>query len=606
MVEGREEHIRSIVAALPEKPGVYQYYDSKNTIIYVGKAKNLKRRVSSYFNKNQQSIKTQHLVNRIYDIIYVVVESESDALLLENNLIKKYQPRYNVLLKDGKTYPWLCITKEDYPRIFKTRTVFKGAEYFGPYSSVWVLDTLLELIGSSYPVRRCRMPMKEEEVRNGKYKVCLQYYIHNCKGCCVGHQSKEEYNAMIAEIRQIAKGNINDLSKALLERMEALAEECRFEEAQAVKEKYIALQRYQSKTVITTTSDNNIDVFGYVEDEDIAFINILHINYGSITQALTLEYHKRMDESREELLATAIFEMRGRIHSEAKTIVVPFEPYMTMEGVEMVLPQKGDKKKLLELSQSNAKQYKFDRLKRNEKLNPEQRSIRILKNLQDTLKLEKIPMHIECFDNSNISGDSAVAGCVVYKKGKPSKNDYRRFNIKTVVGPDDYASMQEVVHRRYSRLIEEGHPLPDLIIADGGKGQMESIRKVIEDELHLDIPIAGLAKNNRHQTNELLYGFPPKAIGLKPDDILFKFLAGIQNEVHRYAIEFHREKRSKKQTRSELDEIKGVGEKTKQELLRSFKSVKRVSSASLEDIEKVVGKHRASVVYEHFHKPEGL
>lgn len=597
----REEHIKSIVAALPDTPGVYQYLDENGKIIYVGKAKNLKRRVSSYFNKTAQNVKTAILVKKIHNIKYIVVKSESDALLLENNLIKKYQPRYNVLLKDGKTYPWLCITKEPFPRVFKTRQVFKGAEYYGPYSSVWVLETMLDLIRSIYPIRRCKLRLNEEDIAKGKFKLCLQYHIHNCLGCCEGLQSKNDYDRMIAEIRQIAKGNSRELARILLKEMERLATELRFEEAQAIKEKYLAIEQYREKTVITTTKDDNIDVFGYTEDENIAFVNILHITEGAISQGFTIEYHKKMDESKEELLSMAILELRDRIGSNAKEVIVPFEPYMEIEGVDFILPQKGDKHKLLELSEANARQYKLDRLKRGEKLNPEQRSTRILKNLQEFLKLDKIPAHIECFDNSNISGSDAVAGCVVFKMGKPSKNDYRKYNIKTVVGPDDYASMKEVVFRRYKRLVDEGSPLPDLIIADGGKGQMESIRQAVEDELGLKIPIAGLAKNSKHQTNELLFGFPPKSVGLKPNDPVFKFLGTIQNEVHRYAIGFHRDKRSKSQTHSELDDIKGIGPKTRDELLSSFKSVKRIKNASLEELGKIIGTNRASIIYNHFH-----
>lgn len=596
-----EEHIRTIVSGLPESPGVYQYFDREGNIIYVGKAKNLKRRVSSYFNKNGQSVKTAILVKKIYDLKYIVVKSESDALLLENNLIKKYQPRYNVLLKDGKTYPWLCITKEEFPRVFKTRQVFRGAEYFGPYSSVWVLETLLDLIKKIYPIRSCRLPLTETDIKNGKYKLCLQYHIHNCAGCCNGLQSREDYNRMISEIREIAKGNSQELTKYLLAEMNRLASEYKFEEAQKLKEKYVALLQYQNKTVITTTGDDNIDVFGYVEDDDIAFINILHINKGSITQGFTIEYHKKLDENREELLSMAILELRDRIHSNAKQLLVPFTPYMEMDGIEFIIPQRGDKKKLLDLAESNARQYKFDRLKQNEKLNPEQRNTRILKSLQDALKMEKIPMHIECFDNSNISGTSAVAACVVFKKGKKSKTDYRKYNIKTVCGPDDYASMKEVVTRRYKRLMEEGSPLPDLIIADGGKGQMESIRQGVEDNLNLQIPIAGLAKNSKHKTNELLYGFPAKTVNLKPGDPVFKFLSSIQDEVHRFAIEFHRDKRSKNQLHSELDDIKGIGKKTAEELLKHFKSIKRLKSAEFSEIEKIIGTHRASIIYSYFH-----
>lgn len=595
------EHINAIVSTLPETPGVYQYFDKEGKIIYVGKAKNLKRRVSSYFNKTAQNIKTSLLVKKIANIKYIVVNSESDALLLENNLIKKYQPRYNVLLKDGKTYPWLCITKEEFPRVFKTRQVLKGAEYYGPYSSVWVLETMLDLIRSIYPIRRCKLKLNQEDIDNGKFKLCLQYHIHNCLGCCTGLQSKEDYNHMIEEIRQIAKGNSRELANLLLKEMKRLAAELRFEEAQEIKEKYEAIEQYREKTVITTTKDDNIDVFGYTEDENIAFINILHTTEGAISQGMTIEFHKKMDESKEELLSMAILELRERIGSTATEIIVPFKPYIEIDGINFIIPQKGDKHKLLELSEANARQYKIDRLKRGEKLNPEQRSTRILKSLQEFLHLEKTPYHIECFDNSNISGSDAVAACVVFKKGKASKSDYRKYNIKTVSGTDDYASMKEVVYRRYKRLTEEGSPLPDLIIADGGKGQMESIRQAVEDELGLKIPIAGLAKNSKHQTNELLFGFPPKNIGLKPNDPVFKFLGGIQNEVHRFAINSHREKRSKKQIHSELDEIKGIGTKSREDLLSAFKTVSRIKKAKIEDIVNVIGKHRASVVYSYFH-----
>ena len=595
------DHIKQLVAALPNTPGVYQYFNQEGKIIYVGKAKNLKRRVSSYFNKSQQSAKVTALVKHIYDLKYIVVESETDALLLENNLIKQYQPHYNILLKDGKTYPWLCITKEEYPRIFKTRQVMRGAEYFGPYSSVWVLDTLLDLIRSIYPVRTCKMPLFTDKIEAGKYKLCLEYHIKNCMGPCEGKQSKEEYQKMIAEIREIAKGNSSVITSMLQNEMKQLAAEYRFEEAAAVKAKYDALLQYRNKTVITTTATENMDVMSYEEDGNAVYINMLHIVEGSIVKGLTIEYNKLMDEAPEEVLAMGMLELRDRLGSKAKTVLVPFIPSIELDGVTLSIPQRGDKKKLLDLSAQNVKQYKVDKYKISEKLNPEQRQTQVLNALKEHLKLEKLPMHIECFDNSNISGDSAVAACVVYKKAKPSKQDYRKYTIKTVQGPDDYASMREGVFRRYKRMLDEQTPLPDLIVADGGIGQMESIRQVIEDELQLNIPIAGLAKNDKHQTRELLFGFPPQSIGLKATDACFKFLAGMQEEVHRYAIEFHRDKRSKKQTASELDEIKGIGLETKNKLLLTFKSVKRIKEATLENLENCIGKHRASIVYEYFH-----
>ena len=595
------DHIKQLVSALPNSPGVYQYFNQEGTIIYVGKAKNLKRRVSSYFNKKEQSAKVAALVKHIYDLKYIVVETENDALLLENNLIKQYQPHYNILLKDGKTYPWLCITKEEFPRIFKTRQIMRGAEYFGPYSSVWVLDTLLELIRSIYPIRTCKFPLFTDKINQGKYKLCLEYHIKNCKGPCEGKQSKEEYQKMIAEIREIAKGNSSVITGMLTQEMKQLAAEYRFEEAAAVKAKLDALLQYRTKTVITTTATENMDVVGYEEDGSAVYINMLHIIEGSIVKGLTIEYNKQMDEPAEDVLAMGILELRDRLQSTAKTILVPFMPAIALDGVNINIPIRGDKKKLLDLSAQNVKQYKVDKYKLSEKLNPEQRQTQVLNALKEHLKLDKLPLHIECFDNSNISGDSAVAGLVVYKKGKPSKQDYRKYTIKTVQGPDDYASMREVVYRRYKRMIDEQTPLPDLIVADGGVGQMESIRQVIEDELKLNIPIAGLAKNDKHQTRELLFGFPPQTIGLKANDPCFKFLAGMQEEVHRYAIEFHRDKRSKKQTASELDQIKGIGEETKNKLLLTFKSVKRIKESTLENLENCIGKHRASIVYNHFH-----
>ncbi|MEE1174020.1 MAG: excinuclease ABC subunit UvrC [Paludibacteraceae bacterium] len=595
------DHIKQLVAALPNTPGVYQYFNQEGTIIYVGKAKNLKRRVSSYFNKKEQTAKVTALVKHIYDLKYIVVENETDALLLENNLIKQYQPHYNILLKDGKTYPWLCITKEEFPRIFKTRQVMRGAEYFGPYSSVWVLDTLLELIRSIYPIRTCKFPLFTDKIDQGKYKLCLEYHIKNCKGPCEGKQSKEDYQKMVAEIREIAKGNSSVITSMLTQEMKDLAAQYRFEEAAAAKAKLDALLQYRTKTVITTTATETMDVMGYEEDGSSVYINMLHIVEGSIVKGLTIEYNKQLDEPAEDLLAMGILELRQRLNSTAKQVLVPFMPAIQLDGISMSIPQRGDKKKLLDLSAQNVKQYKVDKYKQSEKLNPEQRQTQLLGTLKEVLKLDKIPLHIECFDNSHISGDSAVAACVVFKKAKPSKKDYRKYTIKTGQGADDYASMREVVYRRYKRMIDEQTPLPDLIIADGGIGQMESIRQVIEDDLKLNIPIAGLAKNEQHQTRELLFGFPPKTIGLKPTDACFKFLAQIQEEVHRFAIEFHRDKRSKKQTASTMDEIKGIGEETKNKLLLTFKSVKRIKEATLENLENCIGKHRASIVYDYFH-----
>jgi len=595
------DYIKQQILLLPDSPGVYQFFNNEGVIIYVGKAKNLKRRVSSYFNKVHDSAKTNILVKHIYDLKYIVVNSENEALLLENNFIKKYQPRYNVLLKDGKTYPWLCITKEPFPRVFKTRSIVKGADFFGPYSSVWTLDTLLDLVRELYPIRTCRLPLTEDTIAANKFKVCLQYHIHNCTGVCEGLQSHLDYRKMIDEIKEIAKGNSHEITNYLLAQMRELAEKQRFEEAQKIKEKYDSIVKYQSKTVITTTSDDNLDVFAYDEDENSAYINILRIAKGSVIQGFTIEYQKKIEEEKEELLAFAILELRERLKSSSKTLIVPFHPDLSLDSVEIVVPQRGDKKKLLELSTQNVRQYKLDKLKQAERLNPDQRSIRLMKEIQDVLHLPTLPQTIECFDNSNISGNDAVAACVVFKKTRPSKKDYRKYIIKTVDGPDDYASMQEVVRRRYVRIINEGTTLPDLIITDGGKGQMEVVRQVIEDELHLQIPIAGLAKDHHHRTSELLYGFPPATIGLKPTDFLFKFLASIQDEVHRFAISFHRDKRSKNQTASELDLIPGIGEKTKIDLLKEFKSLKRIQNAEKSDLEKIIGTHRASIIYTYFH-----
>lgn len=597
----RLDYLKSIISIMPSTPGVYQYFNKAGDIIYVGKAKNLKRRVSSYFNKEHDSVKTNILVNNIYDLKYICVNSEADALLLENNLIKKYQPRYNILLKDGKTYPWLCITKEPFPRVFKTRQVFKGADYFGPYPSSYTLDLLLELIREIYPVRTCKLNILPHEISKGKYDLCLQYHIKKCNAPCVGYQSQEDYNAFINEIREIAKGRSHIITDYLLKKMNNLAADYRFEEAQEIKNKYDSIVNYQSKTVITTTSDNDIDVFAYDEDEQSAFINMLRINGGCVVQGFTIEYKKTLDEPKEEIFALAIVELRDRFKSISNQIIVPFIPDVELENAEFIVPLRGDKKKLLDLSIQNVKQFRVDKYKQSEKLNPEQRTTKILKDIQDKLHLDKLPNHIECFDNSNISGTNAVAACVVYKKAKPSKKDYRKYIIKTVDGVDDYASMREVVYRRYSRMVNEGTPLPDLILTDGGKGHIESVRQVVVDCLHLDIPIVGLAKNDKHTTSEVLVGFPPQSIGLKPTDSLLRFLAEIQEEVHRFAISFHRDKRSKGQVSSELDSIKGIGETSKKALLKHFKSVKRISLASLEELKEILPTSRASIVYTYFH-----
>lgn len=596
-----DDYIKKQLLLLPDSPGVYQFFNAEGVIIYVGKAKNLKRRVASYFNKVHDSVKTTILVKHIRDIKYIVVNSENEALLLENNFIKKYQPRYNILLKDGKTYPWLCITREAFPRVFKTRTIVKGADYFGPYSSVWTLDVLLELVRELYPIRTCRLPLTQESIAANKFKVCLQYHIHNCTGVCEGLQSQLDYRKMIDEIKEIAKGNSHAITDYLVTQMHELSENQQFEEAQKIKEKHDSIVKYQSKTVITTTNDDNLDVFAYDEDENSVYINILRIAKGSVIQGFTIEYQKKLEEEKEELLAFAILELRHRLKSSSKTLIVPFYPDLSLDNIEIIIPQRGDKKKLLDLSMQNVRQYKLDKLKQAERLNPDQRAIRLMKEIQTVLHLPNLPQTIDCFDNSNISGSDAVAACVVFKKARPSKKDYRKYIIKTVQGPDDYASMQEVVRRRYTRMINEGASLPDLIITDGGKGQMEVVRRVLEDELHVQIPIAGLAKNQRHHTSELLFGFPPAAIGLKPTDFLFKFLASVQDEVHRFAITFHRDKRSKNQTVSELDSIKGIGEKTKIQLLNVFKSLKRIQNAEKLELEKIIGTHKASIIYDYFH-----
>ena len=599
-MEKEVSHVKQIVLSLPDSPGVYQYLNDKNEIIYVGKAKNLKRRVSSYFNKEQQSVKTRVLVKQIADIKYIVVESEQDALLLENSLIKKHQPRYNILLKDGKTYPWICVKNEFFPRIFKTRNMVKdGSTYYGPYTYLPAIHILLELISELYPIRNCKLNLTPDNINEGKFKVCLQYHIKKCKGCCEGLQSLEEYNKNIGEIKLLLKGELGELEKTLKEKMMFLAEELKFEEAQNIKDKLDALARYKAKSTIVNPSLTNIDTFAIEIDENDAFVNFLKVTNGTISQAYTLEYKIRTDEEKEEILATAITELRERFKSTSREIIVPFEIGYEFKNTVITIPQKGDKRKLLDLSIQNVKQYRFDRMKQMEKFNPEQRATKMLKAIQNLLQLDKIPVQIECFDNSNIQGSDAVAACVVYKMAKPSKNDYRKYNIKTVVGPDDYASMKEVVRRRYSRLMEEEQPLPQLIIADGGIGQMEVIREVVEDELHLGIPIAGLAKNEKHRTKELIFGFPPRIINLDPTDETFRFFASIQDEVHRFAIKFHREKRSKNMIRTELD-IKGIGEKTQESLIKKFKSVKRIKELSFEELSAEIGKNKARIIVDYF------
>lgn len=593
------EYLKGIVLNLPEGPGIYQYLNKEGVIIYVGKAKNLKRRVYSYFSKDHQSAKTRMLVSKIADIRYIVVNSEEDALLLENNLIKKYKPRYNVLLKDDKTYPSICISNEYFPRIYKTRKIIRdGSNYFGPYSHVPSMMALLELIKKLYPLRTCHLALTPENIAQGKFKVCLEYHIKNCKGPCIGKQSHEEYMQQIAQARELLKGNTQKVSNALMEEMKRLAEEMKFEEAQKLKEQYMLIESYRAKSEVVSSVLHHIDVFSIETDENTAYINYLHITNGCINQAFTFEYKVRMNESKEELLQLGIVEMRERYKSTSKEIIVPFELDMEMNGVTFTIPKKGEKKHLLDLSLMNVKQYKVDRLKQAEKLNPEQRSVRLMKEIQAQLQLEKMPNHIECFDNSNIQGSDAVAACVVFKKAKPSKKDYRKYLIRTVVGPDDYASMQEVVRRRYSRILEEQGELPDLILTDGGKGQMEVVRQVIEDELHLQISIVGLAKNNRHRTSEVLFGFPPQTLGIKQGTPLFHLLENIQDEVHRFAITFHREKRSKSQIASALDHIKGIGDKRKTALLKTFKSVARIRQASLEEIAEVIGESAAKSVKE--------
>lgn len=600
--EKRISYLKGIVSRLPDKPGSYQFYDDEHTIIYVGKAKNLKSRVSSYFHTEVDRFKTKVLVSKIHDISYTVVNTEEDALLLENSLIKKYNPRYNVLLKDGKTYPSICVTNEFFPRIFKTRTINKKwGSYYGPYSHIGSMYAILELIKELYHPRTCNQPITKDGVETGKYKVCLDYHIKKCMGPCVGKQTYEDYQKNINQAREILKGNSRQVLKDLKDEMIRLSEELRFEEAEEIKKKYIALDTFASKSEVVSHTINNVDVFSITSDEKMAFINYIHVSNGSINQSFTIEYKKKLNETDDELLQLGIVELRERFKSDAKEIIVPQEVNVELENVTFTIPQRGDKKTLLELSIMNGKQYKFDRLKQAEKLNPEQKQTRLMKELQDKLHLPKLPYHIECFDNSNISGTDAVASCVVFKAMKPSKKEYKRFNIKTVTGPDDYASMKEVVGRRYRRMIDEGQPLPDLIIADGGKGQMGIIREVIQDELNLDIPIAGLAKDDRHRTNELLYGFPPIHVALKTDSELFHVLTHIQDEVHRFAIEFHRNKRSKRALHSELDDIPGIGPKTRDGLLNALKSVKKIREADVATLSSIIGQAKAQIVYDHFH-----
>ena len=600
--EARIKKLKAIVRVMPEKPGSYQYYDSEGTIIYVGKAKNLKARVSSYFHSEVDRFKTKVLVSKICDISYTVVNTEEDALLLENALIKKYNPRYNVLLKDGKTYPSICVTKEYLPRIFSTLTINKKVgQYYGPYSHVGTMHAILELIKKLYHPRTCRQPLTKESVESGKYQVCLEYHIKNCKGPCIGKQSYDDYQKNIRQALEILKGNTRQVQRELKDEMLQLAEELRFEEAEEMKRRYILLDQFVSKSEVVSHTIDNVDVLSITNDEKIAYVNYIHVSNGQINQSFTFEYKKKLEESDEELLQLAIVEMRQRFKSHAKEIILSQEVNIDLDGVTITIPQRGDKKTLLDLSQMNGKQYKFDRLKQAEKLNPEQKQVRLMKELQDLLHLQKMPYQIECFDNSNISGSDAVAACVVFKKMKPSKQDYRKYNIKTVVGPDDYASMKEVVYRRYKRLLDEEQPLPDLIVADGGKGQMEVIRQAVQDELGLDIPIAGLAKNDKHRTNEFLYGFPPRVVGMKDTSELFRVLTQLQDEVHRFAIEFHRNKRSKRALHSELDDIHGIGPKTRDELLNALKSVKQIKEATQVTIAEIIGPAKAKIVYDYFH-----
>ena len=600
----RLAHLKSIVQSLPEKPGTYQYYDSEHTIIYVGKAKNLKSRVSSYFYKEVDRFKTKVLVSKIHDISYTVVNTEEDALLIENQLIKQYKPKYNVLLKDGKTYPSICVTNEYFPRIFKTRTINKhSGTFYGPYSHIGSMYAILEIIKKLYKPRTCRYPITKEGIEQGKYKPCLEYHLHNCGAPCINKQSYEDYQEAIKQAQEILKGNTRNVQQMLKQKMQKYAEELKFEDAELCKQRYLALDNFAAKNEIVSYTITDVDVFTIIDDDSRknAFVNYIHVKNGAINQSFTYEYKRKLDETDEELLNLAILEIRERFKSTAKEIIVPFELDFKIKDAEFVIPKRGDKWHLLELSEMNAKQYKFDRLKQMEKLNPEQKQTRLMRELQEKLKLPKLPYQIECFDNSNISGSDAVAGCIVYKGMKPSKKDYRKYNIKTVVGPDDYASMQEVVRRRYIRMQEEGSPLPDLIITDGGKGQMEVVREVIEDELHLNIPIAGLAKNDKHRTNELLFGFPQQVVALDVKSELFRVLTQIQDEVHRYAISFHRNQRSKHQLHSELDNIKGIGPKTKDMLLKKLKSVKNIKEADNQILTSIIGASKASLVYNYFH-----
>ncbi|MBQ2073871.1 MAG: excinuclease ABC subunit UvrC [Bacteroidaceae bacterium] len=600
--EELQKYLKAIVSNLPEKPGCYQYLDDSGTIIYVGKAKNLKRRVASYFNHEHDSIKTRNLVAKIRDIRYLVVNSESDALLLENNLIKQWTPKYNILLKDGKTYPSICVTNEYLPRIIETRKIdpHRGT-YYGPYSHVQTMHMLLDVIRKLYPLRRCTHTISPESIAGGKHKECLEYHIKNCTAPCTGRETHERYMSYISDATEILKGNTSSLEKRLQADMQLLAAEMRFEEAEIVKRQYLLIKNYRSRSEVVSNTINDVDVFNIEDNSNVAYINYLHVANGCINKAFTFEYAKRMDETTEELLVSGIVEMRSRYKSSSKEIIVPFHVELPLEDIQLSIPQRGDKKKLLELSRMNVLQYKKDRMAQSDKLNPEQKQVRLMKELKEALGMTKMPLHIECFDNSNISGTDAVAGCVVFKKARPCKNEYHKYNIKTVEGPDDYASMQEVVRRRYSRMINESTPLPDLIITDGGKGQMEVVRKVIEDELELNIPIAGLAKNNHHRTNELLYGFPTRTIQLRTDSSLFHFLTQIQDEVHRYAITFHRDKRSKRQTKSELDSIPGIGPKTKDLLLRHFRSVKRIKDASPADLKAILGENKSTKIYQALH-----
>ena len=600
----RLSYLKSIVSSLPEKPGTYQYYDSEHTIIYVGKAKNLRSRVSSYFHKEVDRFKTKVLVSKIHDITYTVVNTEEDALLIENQLIKQYKPKYNVLLKDGKTYPSICVTNEYFPRIFKTRTINKHyGTFYGPYSHIGSMNAILEIIKKVYKPRTCRYPITKEGIEQGKYKPCLEYHIHNCGAPCINKQSYEDYQEAIKQAREILKGNTRNVQQMLRLKMQKYAEELKFEDAELCKQRYLALENFAAKSEIVNYTITDVDVFTIVDDDTRknAFVNYIHVKNGAINQSFTYEYKRKLDETDEELLNVAILEIRERFKSTAKEIIVPFELDFRIKDAEFVIPKRGDKWHLLELSEMNAKQYKFDRLKQSEKLNPQQKQTRLMRELQEKLKLPKLPYQIECFDNSNISGSDAVAGCIVYKGMKPSKKDYRKYNIKTVVGPDDYASMQEVVRRRYTRMQEEGSPLPDLIITDGGKGQMEVVREVIEDELHLKIPIAGLAKDNKHRTNELLFGFPQQVVALNVKSELFRVLTQIQDEVHRYAISFHRSKRSKHQLHSELDDIKGIGPKTKDMLLKKLKSVNNIKEADIQSLTNIIGASKASIIYNYFH-----